>query len=632
MKDAAVRPLPRWPFALAVAVLALLPLLPALGNGFVSDDLLNLTQNEHFRGLDGEHLRWMATSAHAGHYQPLTWLTYAFNYLADGLNPRGYIGVNLLLHAANAALVFLLFTRLLPADTHERRRLAWAALGALFYALHPLRVESAVWATERRDVLSLFFLLLSLLAWLRSQRGPGSQGAGAPGTRGRGLFYALSLLAFALSLLSKAWGIVYPAVLLILYVVPLQRRDWGKVVAGLLPFAALAGVFAVLASWAQSQEAMASLAAHGLDDRLVQAAWAPAFYLGKTLLPVNLSPLYLIRYDFSPWATNMLLGAAVTLAITVMLIVKRKRHPALLAGWLVFLVILAPVSGLVQSGSQLAADRYTYVAGIVPALALAAAGLWAGRRWPQQARLHAVLMVVVVALLAMATTRQCGVWENAGTLWTQAIEADGTNYVAYFNRAESGHPPQAMQARLDDLDQAISLDPRYAKAYSLRAQVYLDSGRPTEARADIEQALALNPALAQPYNNRGILRLNAGDNAGARADFTAALERDPTLYEAYVNRGLLYQREGKTDAALADYDAALTLKPDVWQVYFNRGLLRADSGQPETAVEDFSRVIELNPDFAQAYRQRAALYRKLGQPLAAQADLATAARLSGKAR
>jgi tetratricopeptide (TPR) repeat protein len=624
MKDAAVRPLPRWPFALAVAVLALLPLLPALGNGFVSDDLLNLTQNEHFRGLDGEHLRWMATSAHAGHYQPLTWLSYALNFIADGLNPRGYIGVNLVLHAANAALVFLLFTRLLPADPHERRRLAWAALGALFYALHPLRVESAVWATERRDVLSLFFLLLSLLAWLRSQRGPG--------TPGRGLFYALSLLAFALSLLSKAWGIVYPAVLLILCVCPLRRRDWGKVIVGLLPFAALAVLFAGLASWAQSEEAMASLAAHGIDDRLVQAAWAPAFYLWKTLLPVNLSPLYLIRYDFSPWAAKMLLGAAITLAATVVLIVKRRQHPALLAGWLVFLIILAPVSGLVQSGSQLAADRYTYVAGIVPALAVAAAGLWAGRRWPQQARLHAVLMVVVVALLTMATTRQCGVWENAGTLWTQAIEADGTNYVASFNRAESGHPPQAMQAKLDDLDRAIALDPRYAKAYSLRAQVYLDTGRPTEARADIEQALTLNPALAQPYNNRGILRLNAGDNAGAQADFTAALERDPALYEAYVNRGLLYQREGKTAAALADYDAALALKPDVWQVYFNRGLLRADSGQTEAAVEDFSRVIALNPDFAQAYRQRAALYRKLGQPLAAQADLTAAARLGEKAQ
>ncbi len=612
-----VRPLPRWPFALAVAVLALLPFLPALGNGFVWDDEMNLTANEHFRGLDAEHLRWMATSFHGGHYQPLTWLSYAINHSVDGMNPRGYIAVNLLFHAANAALVFLLFIRLLPTDSHERRRLGWATLGALLYALHPLRVESAVWVTERRDVLSLFFLLLSLLAWLRTQRGPGRWG----------LFYTLSLLAFAASLLAKAWGIVFPAVLLILCWQPLRRRDWGKVLPELLPFVALAAAFALLAARAQSEEAMASLAAHGWDARLMQAAWSPAFYLGKTLAPFDLSPLYLLRHDFNPWAPAMLLGVAITLGISAVLFVQRKRHPALLAGWLIFLVLLAPISGLAQSGSQLAADRYTYLAGIVPSLALAAAGLWLSRHWPSQQKLLTVLAVIAVALLALATIRQSTVWRNADTLWTQAIAADETNYVAYFNRAESGH---SQQANLADLDRALALNPRYAKAYSLRAQLYLDTGRPTEARVDLEHAIELNPTLAQPYNNRGILRLQDRDFPAAMADFTTALEHNPTLYEAYINRGLLYQQQGKPAEALADYDAALALNDSIWQVYFNRALLLARMGRTEAAIEDFTRVSELNPAYAPTYRHRATLYRKLGQDTSAQADFDRAQQLSAK--
>ncbi|MBC2596097.1 tetratricopeptide repeat protein [Ruficoccus amylovorans] len=615
--EKSARPLPRWPFALAVAVLALLPLLPALENGFVWDDEMNLTANEHFRGLGAEHLRWMATNFHGGHYQPLTWLSYALNHAAGGLHPRGYIAVNLALHALNAALVFILFTHLLPRDGHERRRLAWAVLGALFYALHPLRVESAVWVTERRDVLSLFFLLLSLLAWLRAQ----------DGSHRRGLFYALSLLTFAASLLSKAWGIVFPAVLLILYWRPLHRHSWKKIALELAPFAVLAVGFALLAAAAQSEEAMASLDAHGWDARLMQAAWSPAFYLEKTALPLDLSPLYLLRGDFNPWSPAMIAGAAVTVVITGTLILRARRFPALLAGWLVFLVLLAPISGLAQSGSQLAADRYTYLAGIVPALGLAAAGLWASRRWPQQKKLFAVGMVVVVALLTFATTRQTQVWESADTLWSQAIEADETNYVAYFNRATTGKLG-GYEGALADLDRAIELDPGYAAAYARRGEIRVNARQDAAARADLDTAISLNPAPAQPYNNRGILNLRAGKTAKAEADFGDALERDPELYEAYVNRGLLYHQQGKSTAALADYGAALALRPDVWQVYFNRGLLLAETGQTEAAIEDFTHALSLNPDFAGTYEQRALLYRKLGQTKAAEADLAAVRRLT----
>ncbi|MGE9293717.1 MAG: tetratricopeptide repeat protein, partial [Puniceicoccales bacterium] len=546
-----------------------------------------------------------------------TWLSYALNYTADGLHPRGYIAVNLLLHAVNAALVFLLITCLLPDG--GRRGLYWAVAGALFYALHPLRVESVVWVTERRDVLALFFLLLSLLAWLRSQQ-----------TSGRhGLFYALSLIAFALSLLSKAWGIVYPAVLFILCLYPLQQRALGKIIVRLLPFALLALGAALLAAWAQSEQAMATLAEHGVAARLAQAIWSPAFYLGQTAWPLNLSPLYLLPKDFSPWSASMLAGAAVTLAITALLIARARHVPGLLAGWLIFLVLLAPVSGLAQSGPQLAADRYTYLAGIVLAVGVTAAGRFAARRWPEQQKLHAVAMAMALAVLAMLTVRQCTVWENAETLWGRAISADADNYVAYFNRAQQADHANTPD-RLQDLNRAIELDPGYAQAYALRGELNLNAGHTAEARTDLDHAIELDASQAQAWNNRGVLRLNNGDKSGAREDFTAALERDPSLYEAHINRGLLRQQDGDRAGALADYDAAIALNPNVWQIYYNRGLLRAQQDQTEAAIEDFTRVIQLNPVFPGTYRERAVLYNKTGQAAAAQQDLATARRLTQK--
>ncbi|MEM9227621.1 MAG: hypothetical protein AAGA45_06605 [Verrucomicrobiota bacterium] len=167
MPQVAPRSQPRWPYALAVALLSVLPFLAALGNDFVWDDFLNIHQNTLVTNPGAHGIDEMLTATWAGHYAPLTWLSLAANHAVDGTaSARSYILTNLVLHSVNAALVFLLFARLLP-ESLEHWRLPWAAIGALFFALHPLRVESVVWVTERRDVLSLCFLLLSLLAWMR---------------------------------------------------------------------------------------------------------------------------------------------------------------------------------------------------------------------------------------------------------------------------------------------------------------------------------------------------------------------------------------------------------------------------------------------------------------------------------
>src|SRR5262245_14035959 len=270
----------------------------------------------------------MFTTFHMGHYQPLAWATLGLDYALWGMNPAGYHGTNLLLHGANAALFFALLLALLrraiPGDRLPREgalRLA-AAFGALFFAVHPLRVESVAWITERRDLLSAFFALLALLAYLRMQEEPAAR--------------SLSLLAYALSLLSKAWGVTLPAVLLVLDVWPLRRfagkEPRRRVFLEKVPYLVLALACAAIAPLAQKEaEAMRPLASHTLLDRTMQAAYGLVFYVRRTLLPTGLSPLYELPDPLDPGEPRFVASALVLGAAATALFLLRRRWPGGLA-------------------------------------------------------------------------------------------------------------------------------------------------------------------------------------------------------------------------------------------------------------------------------------------------------------
>ncbi|MEM9226677.1 MAG: tetratricopeptide repeat protein, partial [Verrucomicrobiota bacterium] len=409
------------------------------------------------------------------------------------------------------------------------------------------------------------------------------------------LSYALSLVCFVVSLMSKAWGIVLPAVLLVLVWQQGQFKQVKVLLLAWLPFALLALVFAVLAIYAQSQLALADTEAHGLGARLIQALWSPAFYLWKTLFPLNLSPLYLLRHDFQPLAFPYVLGALVTLSITVFAVIKAKRWPGFIAAWLIFLILIAPVSGLAQSGSQLAADRYTYLAGIVLAFGLSWGGGWLCR-YIIEARGALLSAAVILLLLSMGlSTRQSLVWADETRLWSRALAHDPDNYVAAFNRAQTGADGLSTEQRLTDLNLAVEQYPGYAKAWALRGEIHLSLGQTGAAQRDLDQAIALDPNTARPYNNRAVLEMNQGKTLEAMDDFNAALERDPSFFEAYVNRGLLHQRMGHPEAALVDYEKALALNSVSWQLHYNRALLLRDFGQIAAASEAFRRAQQLLP-------------------------------------
>src|SRR5213594_321583 len=423
----------RWLAPLLVALFTLTAFLPTLQNQFVAwDDDKNFLDNPRYRGLGWAHLRWMFTAFHLGHYIPLTWVTFGMDHLLWGMEPVGYHLTSLLLHAVNAVLFFSLVRRILtlalPSAAERDHALAVSAgFAALVFAIHPLRVESVAWVTERRDVLSGLFYLVTILVYLRACEGE---------ERGR-RWYSLAVATFVLALLSKSMVVNLPIVLLILDVYPLRRLGgaigwWSeparRVYIEKIPFVLLAAAASAIAVMAQSSvHAVASLAQLSVPGRVAISTYGLSFYLWKMVVPVNLSPVYELRPPVNPWATPFLLSYGVVLALTAIALALRRRVPGLPAAWVAYIVVLLPVLGIFQSGPQIAADRYTYLAGLGWAI-LGGAGLLSCWRSSRRSKtgtpatwLLAGIAFCVVVGLGVLTWNQVHVWHDSEKLWSHAV-------------------------------------------------------------------------------------------------------------------------------------------------------------------------------------------------------------------
>ena len=362
--------------------------LPALRGEFLNwDDSVNFVANPHYRGLAWPQIKWMLGATLMGHYIPVTWFSFGLNYTLGGMNPWGYHLGNLLVHATNATLVYLIARRLLAAahgDGAQRGHtagpiVAAGAFAAVVWGVHPLRVESVAWITERRDVLCGLFFLLTILAYLKSlERG------GHP----RPIWQVVALVAFAAALLSKAAAMPLPAVLLLLDVYPLQRRGagWKRLVIEKVPYAVLAGATAVVALIALPRgAAVTSYESYGMGARIGMVAYSFIFYPSKLILPVSLSPMYELpaRVELDSWPfLAALLGVV---GVTAILFLARTRWPGGLAAWTYSALMVLPVSGFVHAGSQLVNDRYSYLSSLGFTV-LAGAGLLAVLRLRERGR------------------------------------------------------------------------------------------------------------------------------------------------------------------------------------------------------------------------------------------------------
>src|SRR5437667_4977153 len=475
-------------------------------------------------------------TTHLGHYIPLTWMTLGLDYLLWGMNPVGYHLTSLLLHATNAVVLYFLARRLLalalpPRPQRGHAPVVSAGFAALVFASHPLRVESVAWATERRDVLSGLFYLLTILVYLRAcERGP----------RGRRLYW-LSVTLFGCALLSKSMAVSLPVVLLILEVYPLRRLGgslgWSSASARAvylekIPFVLLAGAASAIALMAQlSNRAMVSVAQLSAQDRLAVSAYGLSFYLWKTVVPVNLSPLYMLPQTVNPAATPFILSYGLGLAVTAIALALRRRWPGLPAAWLAYVVGLLPVLGIAQNGPQIAADRYTYLAALGWAI-LAGAGLLSCWRLSTSSTTGAPttwglagMATGIVIALGVLTWNQVQIWHDSGRLWTYALALDPNSPIAHSNLGElldrQGRPAEA----IDHFQQALRTKPDFPLAHNNWGMALKGQGRPAEAIDHFQQALRLKPDFPIAQHNWGTALDQQGKPAEATEHYQQALGR-----------------------------------------------------------------------------------------------------------
>lgn len=607
-------PLRRLP--VLVALVTFVAFLPSMAAGFVNwDDDLNFLENPNYRGFSAATLKWMCTASHLGHYHPLTWFTLALDYTIWGMNPFGYHLTSVLIHCANAALLMLAIAACLRLA--GRPASPWAcAAGALFAAIHPLRVESVTWVTERRDVLCGLFTLLSVLFYFRHAE---DEREG----RGSRRWLALSVVFFGASLFSKALSIALPAVLLILDVYPLRRfRDGarGRVLLEKAPYLLLCLIDGVLMLSA-ARQISALHAGYDLPARVGQAAYGLCFYVLKTLWPTRLAPLY--RYDPSlkAWDVVYLASIAAVILVTALLIARRRSWPGPLAAWLSYAVLVAPTLGIVVTGMQIAADRYTYLA-LLPASFLIADLL--GRLAAPPKRI-ALTAAAVLSILGALTWRQTLIWKDSESLWTRQIELDPDDNMARQNRAYARHARGELRGALADYTVAIARDPSIFKPILNRAILRAMQEDHPGAIEDFTAAIRLQPGNVEPYVYRALSRSKRGDRAGALDDYTKALELDPNQAETRTRRGVLRSMAGDLKGAIDDFDAALRLRPDA-AAFVRRATARAMTGDLDGAVADCTEAIRLKPDYLDAYVRRGVARMERGDRNGAAADFEQALR------
>ncbi len=464
-----------------------------------------------WRGLAPSNLVWDFKSHIGGVYQPFSWLTYGVDYALWGLDARGYHVQSAVWHALSAGLFFFLARRVLGAAVPRRETEAdWtldasALTAALVFGLHPLRVESVSWASERRDVVCGALFIASVLAYLRARE---------PGRAPLGL--RAPLLLFLSALLAKGMAVTLPAVLLILDVWPLRRLGrravGGREVFGeKLPFFAFAAFFALVGTAVQHRLRW-TWEQHGLAGRFAQSAYSFAFYAARTLWPAGLLPMYELRPPLNPFEPRFLAAAVVAVVAAWACVRVRRERPWAAAALAAYGVMLAPVCGLFQFGPQIVADRYSYLACLPLALVAGAVARWALPRRPVAAGAAAA---AVLLALATATVDQQACWSDSKALWTRVLAGDPDSGLA---RAGLGRVAVG-EGRLEEAERsfrrALAAFPGCAEDQDRLAAVLSGAAATPEQERRLRASVETRPLCRSARASLGAVLAQRGDLAGA---------------------------------------------------------------------------------------------------------------------
>jgi protein O-mannosyl-transferase len=537
-------------------------------------------------GLTWANVWWALTTAHSPYWHPLTWLSHMLDVTIWGPAPGPAHVVNLLIHALNSCLVYVVL--------RVATRAVWPSLVvAAVFAVHPLHVESVAWIAERKDVLSSFFILLTMLlyVWFVRKRTLVS--------------YVFMLLCFAFALMSKPMAVTVPVLLLLLDIWPLQRldwtaapRQWARVIAEKLPMLVLALVtMAVTVLVQRDIGAMASLELLPWSARVTTALVGYVWYLRLIVWPTGLAAFH----PLSAWPlSTVVMSVTAIVALTALAFRVRANRPHVLVGWLFFLIGLSPVIGLLQAGEQAVAERFVYL----PLLGIVVAITWEAAAWlGSRKTLAAVAVCSVIAAEAVVARAQVPAWTDSLTLWTRTIEATGGSSRAYENLAQAQRERGDYAAALGNYRRALDLAPAGADRY--RAIVWNGMGI-TEMRQGngaaavnlLRQAVQADGSLSEARLNFGNTLATQGQLHEAESQLRVALEQQPELVEANVGLGNVLLRQGRAPEAEQRYLEALELESGRAEIHNGLGAALLLQGELKEALTQLQMALSLNPGLA----------------------------------
>ncbi len=655
--------LPQWEWptwiGLIPALLTFLAYLPSLGNAFVWDDGDLIVHNPYLWSLNTASLRWMGTTFLGGNWYPLTWLSLALDERFGGLNPVLFHLDNLVLHFLNTLLVYKVGLVLLkwPWETGnagEKQSENWekpaAFLLAVLFGLHPIHVQSVVWAADRTDLLCGLFSLLSLNAYLeyvrflhgRSPwpvlRSSKSEG-GYQGEGGWKFQYFLCMAFFGLALLSKAMAVTLPVVFLLLDGWPLGRlrrpqaeedpapTNKNRVFVEKIPFLLLSLTAGIVAVMARSKGgAPLSLREWPWVPRILSAFHSLAFYLLKMAVPIHLAAYYPLFLGRAPWNGGNLLAFFLVSAVSAACIRLFPIRPWLAAAWLYYLITLAPVLGFVQVGSEAAADRYAYLPCLGPFLVFSAslARLLSSRRI-----LLAVGAVGLALGLGYGTILQAATWRDSITLWSRvATLSPGVSSLACLNLGQAYSQAGWWDDALAAYNQALSLDPVPPYAHEGKGLVLLQKGMAEEAAGEFKSETSLFPGHDSSFASLSLAYQRLGRFSDAEDAAQQALRINPGFAEAYDYLGGAYFRQRRYADAVTAFQKAADLEPQDSLYLFNLSSAYLSLGKWPEAVQALKTAAALSPQNADIYGQLGRAYLEEGQKELAAENEAKARALS----
>ena len=556
------------------------------------DDNEYVYENPHVTsGINFENIRWALTAFHSNNWHPLTWISHMVDCRIFGLNPGWHHLVNLFFHISNSVLLFIIFRRM-------SGRLWQSAFVAAVFAVHPLHVESVAWVSERKDVLSTFFGLLTILsyAWY-----VGKQNFKR---------YSLVISFFILGLLSKPMLVTLPFVLLLLDYWPLRRFHFQKEAEGSrqnffnikhiniiekIPLFVIAAASSIMTFFAQKAGAvMVSLAFIPIETRVANAITSYVSYIVRLFVPLNLSCIYPHPLVIS-WE-KLLLSVTLLMIISAFAIKNIKKAPYFIVGWLWFLGTLVPVIGLVQVGMQSMADRYMYI----PSIGLLLIISWGASEIIQKKKaakkVSETVAIIGIILMVIISWKQIAYWENSEKLFKRALQVTDNNYIAHHKLGAYFSTQGREENAIKNYLKSIQIDPGFHDSYFNLGLLYYHQGEMEKAVSNLLKAAAIKPDYADTYSILGAAFFQKKDYEKAEENYLKEVKIAPDRIDANFNVGAVYLCLDKIDEAIAFFKKTIDLRPDFVNGYHYLGLSFDKKGQGEKALEYYQIALGIKPD------------------------------------